>query len=84
MPAKSIMPYRTLDDRIDGLVITFADITVAKKLETQLREKHALLQKYVATQSLGRPPAPVKSNAGTVPQGKPPASNKKALKRHKT
>jgi two-component system, chemotaxis family, CheB/CheR fusion protein len=26
-----IMPYRTQDNRIDGVVITFADITVAKK-----------------------------------------------------
>jgi PAS domain-containing protein len=33
-----IMPYRTLDDRIDGVVITFADITVAKTLE---RSSHA-------------------------------------------
>ena len=32
-----VMPYRTLDDRIDGVVITFADITAAKKLEAQLR-----------------------------------------------
>jgi two-component system, chemotaxis family, CheB/CheR fusion protein len=31
-----IMPYRTLDDRIDGLVITFTDITLAKKIETAL------------------------------------------------
>lgn len=31
-----IMPYRTLDDHIDGLVITFIDITKAKKLEAQL------------------------------------------------
>jgi two-component system CheB/CheR fusion protein len=31
-----IMPYRTLDDRIDGLVITFIDITKAKKLEAEL------------------------------------------------
>jgi two-component system CheB/CheR fusion protein len=31
-----IMPYRTLDDKIDGLVITFIDITVAKKLESEL------------------------------------------------
>ncbi len=31
-----IMPYRTLDDHIDGLVITFMDITVAKKLEMEL------------------------------------------------
>jgi len=33
-----IMPYRTLDDRIDGLVITFNDITLAKKLEFELRK----------------------------------------------
>lgn len=33
-----IMPYRTLDDRIDGLVITFNDITIAKKLEFELRK----------------------------------------------
>jgi two-component system CheB/CheR fusion protein len=26
-----IMPHRTLDDRIDGLVITFTDITASKK-----------------------------------------------------
>jgi two-component system CheB/CheR fusion protein len=32
-----ILPYRTLDDRIDGVVITFADITTAKKLEAKLR-----------------------------------------------
>ncbi len=32
-----IMPYRTMDDRIDGVVITFNDITVAKKLEAKLR-----------------------------------------------
>ena len=30
-------PYRTLDDRIDGVVITFADITASKTLETKLR-----------------------------------------------
>jgi two-component system CheB/CheR fusion protein len=32
-----IMPYRTLDNRIDGVVITFVDITVAKTLEAKLR-----------------------------------------------
>jgi chemotaxis methyl-accepting protein methylase len=46
-----IMPYRTLDDRIDGVVITFADITVAKTLEAQLREKHDVLEKHVAEES---------------------------------
>ena len=33
-----IMPYRTTDDRIEGTVITFTDITVSKKLEATLRE----------------------------------------------
>jgi two-component system CheB/CheR fusion protein len=33
-----IMPYRTLDNRIDGVVITFADITAAKTLEATLRQ----------------------------------------------
>jgi chemotaxis methyl-accepting protein methylase len=34
-----IMPYRTLDSMIDGVVITFTDITVIKQLEAQLRER---------------------------------------------
>ena len=46
-----IMPYRTHDDRIDGLVITFADITVAKTLEAKLRDRHTVLEKHVAEQS---------------------------------
>jgi two-component system CheB/CheR fusion protein len=61
-----IMPYRTLDDRIDGVVITFADITVAKTLEAQLREKHAILEKFVAKQSSETEPAGEKVTAKTV------------------
>ncbi|MDD3147637.1 MAG: PAS domain-containing protein, partial [Candidatus Riflebacteria bacterium] len=34
-----IMPYRTLENVIDGVVITCSDITVAKQLETRLRKK---------------------------------------------
>ena len=49
-----IMPYRTLDDRIDGVVITFADITVAKTLEAQLREQHTALEKHVADEAAER------------------------------
>lgn len=36
-----IMPYRTQDNVIDGLVITFIDITETKRLEAQLRENQA-------------------------------------------
>ncbi len=32
-----VMPYRTLDNVIDGSVITFVDVTVAKQLEARLR-----------------------------------------------
>ncbi len=37
-----IMPYRTLDNRIDGVVITFNDITPLKQLEGNLRNSEAL------------------------------------------
>ena len=47
----SILPYRTHDDRIDGVVITFVDITAAKTLEAQLREKHSVLERHVTGQS---------------------------------
>lgn len=40
-----IMPYRTLDDKVDGVVITFTDITVAKMLEIELKELNDSLQK---------------------------------------
>jgi two-component system CheB/CheR fusion protein len=39
-----IMPYRTLDNRIDGLVLTFTDVTAAKMLERNLLEAHAVLK----------------------------------------
>jgi len=32
-----VMPYRTLDDFIEGVVITFVDVTAAKRLESELR-----------------------------------------------
>lgn len=40
-----IMPYRTFDDRIDGLVITFSDISSYKKLEMELKEAYKILLK---------------------------------------
>jgi len=49
-----IMPYRTVDDRIDGVVITFANITVSKTLEGKLRDKHTALEKHVAEDSAER------------------------------
>jgi two-component system, chemotaxis family, CheB/CheR fusion protein len=37
-----IMPYRTLENRIEGVVITFQDITGLKQLEQLLKEKEQL------------------------------------------
>jgi two-component system CheB/CheR fusion protein len=39
-----IMPYRTVDDRIAGLVITFSDITESKKLEIELKKANEALR----------------------------------------
>ncbi len=43
-----IMPYRTLEDKIDGLVITFTDITESKMLEIALRQTQADMEKRMA------------------------------------
>ena len=37
--ALRVMPYRTMDNRIDGVVITFTDITIVTKLEEKVREQ---------------------------------------------
>jgi len=47
-----VMPYRTTDNRIDGVVITIADITAAKKVEAKLREKNSDLTTHAAEQGL--------------------------------
>jgi two-component system CheB/CheR fusion protein len=44
-----IMPYRTMEDVIGGVVITFSDITGAKKLEAELREENARLKGLLGT-----------------------------------
>jgi two-component system CheB/CheR fusion protein len=44
-----IMPYRTLDDHIDGLVLTFNDVTKFKQLELDLKEANEKLQKSKET-----------------------------------
>ena len=42
-----IMPYRTMEDVIAGVVITFANITAAKALEAELREEIAHLKQAI-------------------------------------
>jgi hypothetical protein len=61
-----------MDNRIDGVVITFADITAAKKVEAELREKHSDLathstkQGQALDQALGR----LKVQAASKAKGK--------------
>ena len=45
--AVRILPYRTLENMIDGVVITFVDITVSKTLEAELRQTQADLEKRI-------------------------------------
>jgi PAS domain S-box-containing protein len=44
-----ISPYRTLDDRIDGVVISFIDVTERDKAEQLVREERAYAEAIVET-----------------------------------
>jgi len=46
-----IMPYRTMDDHIDGVVISFWDISEAKELEAKLQEMQVALENRLAGKS---------------------------------
>ena len=52
-----IMPYRTQDNRIDGLVITFIDVSASKKLEAELRAAQARLSAAAVAGPPVGPPA---------------------------
>jgi two-component system CheB/CheR fusion protein len=42
-----IMPYRTFEDKIEGLVITFIDVTKDKQLEIALSETQQILRSFI-------------------------------------
>ena len=46
---RRILPYRTQDNRIDGVVITFADISEIKAAERQIRAAHAYSDSVIDT-----------------------------------
>ena len=58
-----ILPYRTHDDRADGVVLTFSDITRAKALENELRETRAALEVRLVEQSVTPPSRDVRDEA---------------------
>ncbi|MBP7779519.1 MAG: PAS domain-containing protein [Acidobacteria bacterium] len=47
-----IMPYRTLENAIDGVVMTFADVTAAKTLEVKLRATQSGMRDHIAAQDV--------------------------------
>ena len=66
-----IMPYRTLDDHIDGVVITFWDISVAKALEGKMQDIQDGLEERLSKQTISankqnktRKAAPSEKSAG--------------------
>jgi PAS domain S-box-containing protein len=44
---RRVLPYRTVDNRIDGVVVTFADVTVLKRSEEALRRLNEELERRV-------------------------------------
>ena len=46
-----VMPYRTLENMIDGVVMTFVDITESKTLEAELRKTQADLYHQIGERS---------------------------------
>jgi len=51
-----LRPYRTVDDKIDGVVITFVDITERRDVEEALRASEALLRQEKRLVELSRDP----------------------------
>lgn len=71
-----IMPYRTDDDRIDGVVISFWDISEAKELEAELKKTKAALEGRLAGKSseLTHAKSELKAERKRTTDGKPPNS----------
>jgi len=68
-----IMPYRTQDNRISGVVITFADITAAKKLEAAAHKSHTNLEERFThqTEELGKSQKNLKTEIRRHPRTEP-------------
>jgi len=50
-----IMPYRTTENMIDGVVITFVEITASRRVEAELREEvRGLQQKLTEMENVAR------------------------------
>ena len=48
-----IAPYRTMEDKISGVVLTFTEITGTKRAEAKLRESEARLRRAIEIRTIG-------------------------------
>ncbi len=58
-----LKPYRTAEDKIDGVVITFVDISNRKRMETELRKSAERMRRAFEVQTVG---VLFFNNSGTV------------------
>lgn len=65
---RRMLPYRTADNRIQGVVVTFLDITERKRIEDELRRLNAELEKSVdeRTAELRRSEARIRAMINTA------------------
>jgi hypothetical protein len=67
-----VMPYRTQENRVDGVVITLTDISAAKVLEAALRKAQFDLEARISQQTKALPkPSSSSKTAGRRPATKP-------------
>jgi two-component system CheB/CheR fusion protein len=66
-----IMPYRTRDNRIDGVVVTLMDVTRANTLEQELRQVREELDRWRTDHAAGAGPAT--ENGGASATGGDPS-----------
>jgi len=64
------MPYRTHENRVDGVVITLTDITVSKVLEAALRKAQSDLEARFTQAEASSKPSP--SSMSKTPSRPPP------------
>ena len=53
MVLSRIKPYRTIEDKIDGVVITFVDIYERKKVESELRKSSERMRRAFEVDTVG-------------------------------
>lgn len=61
-------PYRTVDDKIDGVVVTFVDMTERRRMEDALRDSERNLRQEMQLVELSRAPIFVWNFDGTIMQ----------------